>query len=101
MNNTNELIFDSFDGGGYEYNAVIDDQSIVSCTESHRYRDENHGDMCGSGYDVIFTFTGIKQGSTKIKIEARSPIIPAEDYLYEVTVDDELNLTINKLNGDS
>lgn len=90
------LSFDSFDGGGYNYNAVIEDKSIVSCTESHKYSNPNHAEMEGSAFDVIFEFTGLKEGRTRLKIEARSPIIEPEDYYYEITVDADLNVNIKQ-----
>ncbi len=90
------LSFDSFDGGGYNYTAKLDDGSIVEFTCEHRYAKPNHAELEGSSYNVVYTFTGLKEGRTRLKIEARSPIIEPEDYYYEITVDADLNVNIKQ-----
>ena len=95
--NTASLSFESFDGGGPEFNVVISDESIVSYDRKSKYRDPDHEKMNGSGYDVTITFTGIKPGETTVIIEERSPIADNLDHKYRITVDDELNVQIEQL----
>ncbi len=94
---TASLSFESFDGGGPEFNVEIADESIVSYASRSKYRDPDHGKMHGSGYDEIITFTGIKPGETTVIIEERSPIADNLDHKYRVAVDDELNVQIEQL----
>ncbi len=94
---TASLSFESFDGGGPEFNVEIADESIVSYASRSKYRDPDHGKMHGSGYDEIITFTGVKPGQTTVIIEERSPIADNLDHKYRVTVDDELNVQIEQL----
>lgn len=88
---TAELSFDSFDGGGYEYNLVMD-TDIVTVQREKKYRKKDHEKMTGAGYDVIYTFAGKKQGEATIVIEARSPIIEPKNYTYKITVDSDLGV---------
>ena len=94
---TASISFESFDGGGPEFNVVIADESIVSYDSKSKYRDPDHEKMHGSGYDVIITFTGIKLGETTVIIEERSPIADNLDHKYRVAVDDELNVQIEQI----
>ena len=91
------LSFDSFDGGGPEFNVVIADEDIVSYTGKAKYYDADHEELCGAGYDEIITFTGLKPGETTAVIEERSPIADNLDHEYRITVDDELNVQIEQL----
>ena len=90
---TAELTFSSFDGGGHEYTAEIEDPSILACTSVRDYgaRDELED---GSPYRMIFTFTGLKPGTTGVNIYGRSPIIENDDASYTAVVDEELNVTL-------
>lgn len=91
------LSFESFDGGGPEFNVVITDEEIVSYSRKVQYNDPDHEELNGAGYDVIITFTGLKPGETTMVIEERSPIADNLDHKYKVTVDDELNVQIEQL----
>ncbi len=88
-----ELSFYSFDGGGPQYSIVLH-SDIVSFKEKKKYHDFNHKRLKGAGYDIIFTFTGLKAGETTMMIEQRSPIATNADRLYTVKVDDRLNVEI-------
>ncbi len=94
---TASLSFESFDGGGPEFNVVITDESLVSYVSRSKYRNPDHEKMHGSGYDEIITFTGMKPGETTMTIEERSPIADNLDHKYRVTVDDGLNVRIEQL----
>ena len=43
---------------------------------------------------MIFTFTGLKPGSTTVNIYGRSPIIENDDASYTAVVDEDLNVTL-------
>lgn len=94
--NAATLVFESFDGGGYEYTVTLEDPSLISYTEKHSYSNKDHTEQDGSSYDVVFSFTGLKAGETMMKVNANSPIIGDEEYSYKVTVDRELNVTITE-----
>ena len=91
------LEFSSFDGGGPEYTILLDDPSIVTYDKSIVYDSPDHEKQNGSGYDVIFTFTGLKEGETQMTIQKRSPIAEGSDTIYWVTVDKDLNVDIQYL----
>ena len=93
---TAELVFDSFDGGGPEYTISIEDSDILSFTEKHIYSNPDHDNMCGSGYDVVFTFSGIKPGNTDMTVFARSPIADNYDIIYTVSVSEDFQVTITE-----
>ena len=92
-----KLSFESFDGGGPDFNVLIADEGIVSYETEVKYHNSDHGEMNGSGFDKIITFTGIKPGETTVVVEERSPIADNLDHKYRVTVDDELNAQIEQL----
>ena len=101
-----KLSFESFDGGGPDINVLIADEGIVSYETEVKYHSSDHGEMTGSGFDKIITFTGIKPGETTVIVEERSPIADNLDHKCRVTVDDELNvkielLTVKDINGDA
>ena len=90
------LSFHSFDGGGPQYSAEIEDPNIVSYSSERVYANKNHEKMCGSGYSVIFTFTGLKPGTTTMIIKGSSPIVPEEEYTYEIIVDEDLRIALSE-----
>ena len=101
-----KLSFESFDGGGPDFNVLIADEGIVSYETEVKYHSSDHGEMDGSGFDKIITFTGIKPGETTVVVEERSPIADNLDHKYRVTVDEELNvqielLSVKDINGDA
>ena len=93
------LSFHSFDGGGPQYSIVLD-SDIVSYKREKRYKKPDHKRLKGAGYDVIFTFTGLKAGETVLTVQKRSPIreTDSQDRKYKVKVDKDLNVTIGPLN---
>lgn len=94
---TAQLSFHSFDGGGPSFSAELEDPDLVSVKKSVRYAKKNHAELDGAGYDVIFTFTGLKPGRTSLTVAERSPIAGNLDHLYEVTVAEDLKVTLTKL----
>ena len=95
-NDETRLVFSSFDGGGPEYR-VTTGADIVSWKSTRHYHNRDHENMCGSGYDVIFTFTGIAEGETEMTVAQRSPIAENIDHIYSVKVDADLNVHIKKI----
>ena len=91
------LSFESFDGGGPDFNVVIADEGIVSYETEVKYYSSDNGEMTGSGFDKIITFAGMKPGETTVVVEERSPIADNLDHKYRVTVDDELNVQLVQL----
>ena len=91
------LSFRSFDGGGPEFSIAIADPEIVTYTCDHRYDDPAHEQMNGSGYDVVFSFTGLKPGETTFTISARSPIADEFDAVYAAAVGEDLQVTLTEL----
>lgn len=91
------LSFESFDGGGPEFNVIIEDESIVSYSAVRKYAKEDHDMMTGAGYDEVFTFTGKKPGETYMLIEARSPIAENFDIKYRVVVSEDLRVKTEEI----
>ena len=96
MNNTAELRFHSFDGGGPEFSVVISDPEIVSCVLSSDRKADPYSTATGSSYNVICTLTGLKPGETSVTVQERSPIADNLDHIYTVTVSSDLNVTVDE-----
>lgn len=92
-----ELVFSSFDGGGPDYSIHLEDPGFVSFTKSRQYKDDNHDELDGAAFEIVFVFTGIQPGETYMVIEERSPIAGYYDHRYHVMVDESLNVTLKKL----
>ena len=86
--------FSSFDGGGHEYSVEIEDPSVLSCTEERDYGPPRDEPEDGSPFRMIFTFTGLKPGSTTVSVYGRSPIMENDDSIYTAVVDEDLNVTL-------
>ena len=93
---TARLEFHSFSGGGPEFNVEIQDPDVVSVEKTYRY-DKRDAYVDGAGFDVYFTFTGLKAGTTLVTVAERSPIAGNFDHLYEVAVDKDLKVQLTKL----
>ncbi|MBR5376371.1 MAG: hypothetical protein IK139_03755 [Lachnospiraceae bacterium] len=91
---TTQLSFESFDGGGPEFDVVIGDESIVSYERSRTYSSPDHETEDGAGYTVRYSFKGLKPGETYMTIMERSPIADNLDHLYKVSVDEDLHVKI-------
>ena len=89
------LSFSSFDGGGYEYTAIIEDPELLAFTASREYSSNWKAYDSGSAYHAVFTFTGLKPGETKVIITAESPILEYYEMTYDASVDEALNVTLS------
>ncbi len=97
VNSTASVSYESFDGGGPEFSVQIGDPEIASYESRRQYWKDDHDQMTGAGYQVIFTFTALKAGETTATISARSPIADNFDAVYAVKVDDAGNITLELL----
>ncbi len=91
------LVFSSFDGGGPDFEAVLD-SDIVSFSKKKHYHDPDHEKLLGAAFSVIFSFTGRSPGETVMTVHQRAPIAGLNrDMTYAVKVDKDLNVDIRKL----
>ena len=91
------LTFSSFDGGGPEFSIEIDDPELVSYVCRKKYDHDDHEMMTGSSYNEIYTFTGLKSGTTQMTVSAYSPLMESMDSQYTIIVDENLHVTINPI----
>lgn len=92
---TAQLTFSSFDGGGYEYTFITDEPEIIALETRRDYHGTDPAQVEGAAYDVILTVRALKEGSTTLTVQARSPILEAYDEAYYVTVDGALQVRIS------
>ena len=90
------LTLSSFSGGGPEYTITIGDPQIVSYTCRTEYDDPDQEPMPGAGYQIIYTITGIQPGITKMTVSMSSPLMENREDIYTVTVDENLNVTLDQ-----
>ena len=90
------LTFDSFDGGGPEFTVVIADGAVAAYRQTRQYANPDHEEMCGSGYRVFISFTGLKAGNTTVTVKARSPIADNYDAVYDLSVSESLAVTVTE-----
>ena len=90
------LEFDSFDGGGPEYNAEIEDDSIAEIGKEKKYDKPDHDEIDGAGYKVIYTITGKKPGKTRLTISCTMRGDKEDDMVYVVTVDKNNKVTVEQ-----
>ena len=88
------LTFESFDGGGPEYEITVGTPDLLEVEKEVRYLSENHEEEDGSAYEVIFTFTGLKPGMTTVTVRGGSSIVPDSTSVYQVDVDYNLNVLL-------
>ena len=89
------LSFSSFDGGGYEYTAVIEDPAVLSFTASREYGSSRKAYETGSAYQMVFEFTGLQAGETRIFISAESPILEYFEMTYIAKVNEALEVSLS------
>ena len=90
------LEFDSFDGGGPEYNAEIEDDSIAEIGKEKKYDKPDHDEIDGAGYKVIYTITGKKPGKTRLTVSCTMRGDKEDDMVYVVTVDKNNKVTVEQ-----
>ena len=88
------LVLDSFDGGGPEYSVELADPELVTVDAARDYGSSAREEVDGAAYQMVFTFTGRKPGKTTMTLSARSPIADNYDAEYEVTVGEDLSVSL-------
>lgn len=91
------LSFHSFDGGGPNFSAAVEDAALLTWTQTKEYEKKDHEELTGAGFTVTFTFTGLKPGKTQLTVEERSPIAGNWDHTYAVTVEEDLRVTLEEI----
>ncbi len=86
------LYFHSFDGGGPEYSFETEVKGIFTWYCERRYAKAGHEQLCGAGYDVIYSLYPLRKGKATAKITSFSPICPAENLRLFVETDEELRI---------
>ena len=88
-----KITYESFDGGGPRYSAVIEDPSIVSCSTDTKYKYKDGSNAEGSGYYVYLHLKGLKEGTTTLTVTADSFAVNFMES-FTVTVDSTLAVQI-------
>ena len=87
------LSFHSFDGGGPIYEIKLENKGIVTWYSQIKYYNDNHENLCGAGYDVIYTLYPMRKGKTTAIVKGDSPICFEPDRQILIDVDDNFNIT--------
>lgn len=90
------LSYHSFDGGGPEYSVSIGDTSILSCQTEKQYAKADHGELDGAGFDLVFTFNGLKEGKTDVTVTCTMRGTEEDKFVYDATVDRNLKVTLEQ-----
>ncbi|MBR4911059.1 MAG: hypothetical protein IKZ47_07065 [Clostridia bacterium] len=95
------LTFDSFDGGGAEYFPEVVTPGLITWYRNTVYFNPDHDQMCGSGYEIRFSFFPLRPGNAKVVIRANSPLYPEPDRLLTADIGEELDMTcsVNEKRG--
>ena len=88
------MTFSSFDGGGPEYSAEIEDGSIAEISREKKYDKPDHDEVDGAGYKVIYNITGKKPGKTRLTVSCTMRGDKEGDRVYEVTVAKNNKVTV-------
>ena len=92
--NKEVLRFSSFDGGGYEYTVTIEDPSIVTYSAYKDYGSQDPGEIDGASFEYTVELIPLSSGTTKLTVKGESPIMDPEVYCYQLTVGDDLKLSV-------
>lgn len=94
---TATLEFDSFDGGGPEYTAEIEDKNIAEFSKEKKYDKPDHDETDGAGYKVIYTISGKTPGKTRLTVSCTMQGSKEGDSVYEVTVSGDNKVTVKPI----
>ena len=86
------LSFHSFDGGGPIYNLKMIKSDIFTWYSKRKYYNANHENLCGAGYDVIYTFFPLRKGKGSAKVTGDSPICKVAKSKITIDIDENLNM---------
>ena len=90
-----EMTFSSFDGGGPEYWLEIEDPEIATFACRKEYDTPDEAELPGAAYRIIYTFTGLKPGETRLTVSQSSPLLEGFDATYILAVDEALNVSLS------
>ena len=80
-----------------EYNVIIEDPTVLAYSSVLDYGKQTDPPECGGSYNTLFTFKGLKAGTTSVKVEERCAADPGYDHIYKAVVDEDLNVTLEKV----
>ena len=95
------LSFNSFEGGGPEYYFENEKTGIFTWYCEKRYYSDDHEELCGAGFDVIYNIYPLRAGEATALIKGESPICPRETKRLFVKVFDDLSTEyrLEEING--
>ena len=91
--------YSSFDGGGHEFTTTIDDESIATYTSVRDYGSEDPSEIEGASYYYVVTVRAVAPGETGMSIIGDSPIMEPEEHYFQITVDEDLKITLTELDA--
>ncbi len=87
------LRLSSFDGGGPEYRAEMEPSGVVTWVWQKQYYDPDHDNLCGAGFDVIYSFRPLRPGKARAVITGRAFYGEEPPVVVDFTVDEALHLS--------
>ena len=95
-----EMHLDSFDGGGPEYEFTTEKKGIFTWYCRRQYYKADHEELCGAGFDVIYSLFPLRKGTASAILKADSPICPEPPRRIYVNVSDKLEVSISQARAD-
>ena len=95
-----DMYLHSFDGGGPEYEFKTEKKGIFTWYCEKHYQKADHEEMCGAGYDVIYSLFPMRKGKASALLTADSPICPDPPTRIFVDVSDKLEVSITSVPAD-
>lgn len=93
LNETYEIQFSSFEGGGPEYFAEVSDEEVLYWEKRTRYSSSGDVGGTGTGFDFVFYFAGRKPGTADVVIKS---LIRGDEYSsisFKLVVDENYHIT--------
>lgn len=87
------LSFSSFSGGGPSYSVSVADPDILSCSSETVFDESTYG-MPGAGYQEVYTFSGLRPGTTTVTVTASFMDESLSQTVYTAVVDESLNVAL-------
>lgn len=86
---------------GYTWNTVIADETIISLTKEDFVSENNNKEVVGAGGNYIYTFKGLKEGTTVVNFIYKRSWEEEELYniKYSIKVDNKGNITLKEITG--
>ena len=81
-----EMTFSSFEGGGPEYWLEIEDPESATFACRREYDTPDGAELPGAAYRIIYTFTGLKPGETRLTVSQSSPLLEGFDATYKLSI---------------